>query len=171
MSRALVLSGLVAASASLMAFGEAPAFAQQPPSKCGETPQAQAKKSLFGNILGGIASTALGRVGAPSAVAGYALPVGSMLSDAIIGLLDCKEQQQAAKATDTAIRGGVGTEVKWNSESRPNVSGVSKVTAEEQLADGGQCLTVTDIVIVDGEETSVPKRMCKAKGAKGFAKV
>lgn len=171
MSRALVLSGLIAAAASLMAFGGAPALAQQAQAQCGETPQAKAKKSLFGNILGGIASTALGRVGAPSSVVGYALPVGSMLSDAIIGLLDCKEQQQAAKATDTAIRGGVGTEVAWSSESRPNVSGRSKVTGEEQLADGGQCLTVTDIVIVDGEETSVPKKMCKAKGAKGFAKV
>lgn len=171
MVRALVTSGLIAAAASLMALGGTPAGAQQAPSKCAENPQAQAKKSLFGNILGGIAGSALGRIGAPSSVAGFAFPVGSMLSDAIINLLDCKEQQQAAQATDTAIRGGVGTEVAWNSESRPNVSGKSKVTGQEQLADGGQCLTVTDIVIVDGEETSVPKRMCKARGAKGFAKV
>lgn len=171
MVRALVTSGLIAAAASLMALGGGPAGAQQAPAKCAETPQAKAKKSLFGNILGGIAGTALGRVGAPSGVASFALPVGSMLSDAIINLLDCKEQQQAAQATDNAIRGGVGTEVAWNSESRPNVSGKSKVTGQEQLADGGQCLTVTDIVIVDGEETSVPKRMCKARGAKGFAKV
>ena len=32
-------------------------------------------------------------------------------------MLDCKEQQQAAKATDQAIRGGVGTEVAWKSET------------------------------------------------------
>jgi len=85
-------------------------------------------------------------------------------------MLDCKEQVQAAKATDQAVRGGVGTEVKWQSESRANVSGSSKVTGQEQLADGGTCMTVTDIVIVDGEETTVPKRMCRAKGASGFAK-
>jgi hypothetical protein len=69
------------------------------------------------------------------------------------------------------MRGGVGTEVSWKSDSRPNVSGKSKVTAEEKLADGGQCLTVTDVVIVDGEETTVPKKMCRARGASGYAKV
>ena len=99
------------------------------------------------------------------------LPVGSMLSDAIINLLDCKEQVQAAKATDEAIRGGVGTEVAWTSQSRPNVTGKSTVTAQEKLADGGQCMTVTDVVIVDGEETRVPKKMCRAAGASGYAKV
>lgn len=171
MLRALMLSGLLAA-APIVAFTAAPVAAQQAPSKkCTETPAAKAKKSLFGSILGGIADSALGRIGAPSSVVGMAFPVGSMLSDAILDMLDCKEQQQAAQATDTAIRGGVGSEVAWKSESRPNVSGRSKVTGEEKLADGGQCVTVTDIVIVDGEETSVPKRMCRARGAKGFARV
>jgi len=170
MSRTVVLSVLLAA-APVLAFSAAPLAAQQAPSRCNDTPVAKAKKSLFGSLLGGIADSALGRIGAPTSVIGVALPVGSMLSDAIINLLDCKEQQQAAQATDTAIRGGVGSEAAWKSDSRPNVSGRSKVTGEEKLADGGQCLTVTDIVIVDGEETSVPKRMCRAKGAKGFAKV
>ena len=49
--------------------------------------------------------------------------------DELLKMLDCKEQQQAATATDKAIRGGVGTEVSWKSEDRPNVSGTSKVTA------------------------------------------
>jgi hypothetical protein len=48
---------------------------------------------------------------------------------------------------------------------------VSKVTAAEQLADGSNCMTVTDVVIVDGEETVVPKKMCRARGATGYAKV
>ena len=39
------------------------------------------------------------------------------------------------------------------------------------MADGGQCLTVTDVVIVDGEETTVPKKMCRAKGASAYARV
>lgn len=170
MLRALVVSGLIAA-ASLAAVSGGTAIAQNPGQRCAETPAAKQKKSLFGNILGGLADSALGRIGAPSSVVGVSLPVGSLLSDAIINLLDCKEQQQAAKATDDAIRGGVGSEVAWQSESRPNVSGKSKVTAEEKLADGGQCMTVTDIVIVDGQETTVPKKMCRAKGAKGFARV
>ena len=171
MLRALLASvGLAISSLALLA--SVPATAQgTPPDRCNQTPAAKAKRSMFGNILGGIASSALGRIGAPTGVAGVSLPVGSLLSDAIAGLLDCKEQQQAAKATDTALRGGVGTEVKWNSESRANVSGRSTVTAEEKMADGGQRMTVTDVVIVDGEETTVPKKMCRAKGASGFAKV
>ena len=169
MSRALVLSGLLAA-APLAMLASAPVVAQQQQQqKCSET--TKAKRSVFGSMLGGLADSALGRFGGAAGSIASSFSVGSMLSDAIINLLDCKEQQQAAKATDDAIRGGVGTEVAWQSESRANVSGKSKVTGEEKLADGGQCMTVTDIVIVDGEETSVPKRMCRAKGAKGFARV
>lgn len=171
MSRALVVSGLILA-ASAAGFGGGAALAQQPTGqKCAETPAAKQKKSLFGNVLGGLADSALGRFGGTAGSIASSFSVGSMLSDAIVNLLDCKEQQQAAKATDDAIRGGVGTEVQWKSETRANVSGVSKVTGEEKLADGGQCMTVTDIVIVDGEETSVPKKMCRAKGAKGYARV
>jgi hypothetical protein len=51
------------------------------------------------------------------------------------------------------------------------VSGKSTVTGEEKLADGGQCMTVNDVVIVDGEETTVPKKMCRAAGASGYVKV
>jgi surface antigen len=171
MLRALVASGLLAVSTAAL-LASTPVKAQgTPPEQCNQTPAAKAKRSMFGSILGGIANSALGRLGAPSSIGGVALPVGTLLSDAIVKLLDCKEQQQAAKATDTALRGGVGTEVKWNSESRANVSGRSTVTAEQKLADGGQCMTVTDVVIVDGEETVVPKKMCRAKGASGFARV
>lgn len=171
MLRSLVASGLLAVSSAAL-LASAPATAQNTPrDKCSQAPAAKAKRSMFGNILGGLADTALGRLGAPSSIGGVSLPVGSLLSDAIVNLLDCKEQLQAAKATDTALRGGVGTEVKWNSESRANVSGRSTVIAEEKLADGGQCMTVTDVVIVDGEETTVPKKMCRARGASGFAKV
>ena len=148
----------------------AAAVAAEPSPRCADTPQKKAKRSLFGGIAGGVLGGMLGGSGLGS-VAMVALPVGSMLSDAIIKLLDCKEQQQAAKATDDAIRGGVGSEVTWKSETRPNVTGKSKVTKSEQIADGGQCMTVTDVVIVDGEETTVPKRMCRAKGASGYARV
>ena len=113
----------------------------------------------------------LGRFGGTAgAVASAALPAASMLGEELLRMLDCKEQQQAAQATDQAIRGGVGTEVAWKSETRANVSGRSTVTAEEKLADGGNCLTVTDVVIVDGEETMVPKRMCRAQGSSGYAR-
>ena len=170
MSRALVVSGLILA-ASIMALGGTMASAQAPAGqKCAEN-QAPKKKSMFGSMLGGLANTALGRFGGTAGSIASSYSAGSMLTDALLDLLDCKEQQQAAKATDEAIRGGVGTEVAWKSESRANVSGVSKVTAEEKLADGGNCMTVTDVVIVDGQETTVPKKMCRPRGAKGYARV
>jgi hypothetical protein len=95
-----------------------------------------------------------------------ALPAAAILSDRLLTMLDCKEQQQASAATMQAVRGGVGTEVASESETRPKVSGVSKVTAKQELADGSQCLTVTDVVIVEGEETSVPKKMWQGERRK-----
>ena len=167
--RALLIAALLAGPAGSLA--PVPAAAEAASSeKCAETPVKKARKSMFGSILGSVAGSVLGRMGAPGSIVGVSLPVGSLLSDAIINLLDCKEQQQAAAATNEAIRGGVGSESSWKSESRPNVSGRSKVTAEQKLVDGGNCLTVSDVVIVDGEETLVPKRMCRAKGASGYAR-
>jgi hypothetical protein len=137
-----------------------------------DTPQKKAKRGMFGAMMGSMAGAFLGSAGGVAgSVASVALPAASMLGEELLKLLDCKEQQQAAKATDDAIRGGVGTEVKWTSDSRANVTGRSKVTAQQQLADGGTCMTVTDVVIVDGEETTVPKKMCRARGASGYARV
>ena len=42
---------------------------------------------------------------------------------------------------------------------------------QKQAADGSHCMTVTDVVIVDGEETTAPKRMCRAPGASGYRRV
>jgi len=171
MLRALVVSGLlavapVAFASAVYAEGQAPAGQQ-----CADTAQKKAKRSMFGSMIGSIGGSLLGSMGGNvGTVASLAMPAASYLGEELLRMLDCKEQVQAAKATDQAVRGGVGTEVKWQSESRANVSGSSKVTGQEQLADGGTCMTVTDIVIVDGEETTVPKRMCRAKGASGFAK-
>ncbi len=71
---------------------------------------------MFGSVLGGIAGGIIGG----SDLGGMAslIPVGSILADELIKLLDCKEQKQAANATNEAIRGGVGTEVRWQSETR-----------------------------------------------------
>jgi hypothetical protein len=173
MLRALLLAGLLAVVPAAMLSG-GPAIAQAEtaaPQKCQDTAEKKAKRSMFGSMLGSIGGSFLGRAGAAGSVVAAALPAASYLGDELLKMLDCKEQQQAAKATDQAIRGGVGTEVSWKSESRPNVTGKSTVTGKEQLADGGDCLTVTDVVIVDGEETTVPKKMCRAKGASAYAKV
>ncbi|HKR25349.1 MAG TPA: hypothetical protein VJS15_08830 [Allosphingosinicella sp.] len=113
----------------------------------------------IGGMLGGIAG---GFIGGPVGTVTSVLPVGSLLGEAIAALLDCREQQQAATATEEAVRGDVGTTATWTSETRQNVTGSSTLSAAEPaLADGSQCVTVTDIVIIDGEETRAPKRMCR----------
>jgi len=127
----------------------------------------QRRSSMFGNI----GRQVLGRVGAPTSVAGVALPTETLLTEAISSLLDCRERQQAAVATTEAIRGGAGTTTTWQSDTRPNVSGSASAAGDERLADGTHCLTVTNVVIVDGEETRAPQRMCRSPGARGYARV
>jgi surface antigen len=114
----------------------------------------------IGGMLGGIAG---GFIGGPVGTVTSVLPVGSLLGEAIASLLDCREQRQAAVATEEAVRGDrVGTTSTWSSETRSNVTGSSTLTAAEPAAsDGSQCVTVTDVVIIDGEETRAPKRMCR----------
>ena len=172
MARLLIAAAMLATTPVVPSLPAQAAVAAQAQPQCTDTPQKKAKRSLFGNILGGVAGGVLGSVGGTAgAVAAAALPAASYLGEELLRMLDCKEQQQAAKATEEAIRGGVGSESAWQSETRPNVRGASKVTGAEQLADGGQCLTVTDVIIVDGQETTVPKRMCRANGASGYVKV
>ena len=173
MSRSLLAVALLTAAPTIPAVPAQAAQATGPAqTQCADTPEKKAKRSMFGNILGGLAGGILGSAGgSASSVVALALPATSYLTDELLRILDCKEQQQAAKATDQAIRGGVGSEVSWQSETRSNVHGSSKVTGEQKLADGSQCLTVTDVVIVDGEETTVPKKMCRSPGQSGYVKV
>ena len=154
----------------LLSVQPAPAFAKKRDGDA-QTTKCQPKKKrgggMFGAIAGGIAGSALGGWGG-SAASLLAVPVGSMLTDAILRKLDCKEQVQAATATDNAVRGGVGTTSTWESETRPGVKGSSTVVAQNSRAGGGSCMDVNDVVIVNGEETTVSKRMCRAPGASGY---
>jgi surface antigen len=135
--------------------------------KC--TPKKKKSGGMFGAIASGIAGTALGGWGgAGGTLIAAGLPVASLLTDAIIRKLDCKEQVQAATATDNAVRGGVGTTETWESDSRPGVKGSSTVRDQRASADGGNCMLITDVVIVDGEETTVDKRMCRKPGGGNY---
>lgn len=172
MVRVSIIVALLLAGPATLTIPASTAFAQtedsaQGQGQCADTPQKKAKRSMFGNVLGGIAGGILGRAGG---IASSLVPVSSIVADELLKLLDCKEQKQAADATNQAIEGGVGTEIKWKSESRKNVTGSSKVTGSQKLADGSQCMTVTDVVIIDGEETTVPKKMCRGKGDSGYRK-
>jgi surface antigen len=135
---------------------------------CSEGRSRSTGSIIAGDILGSVAGSAAGRAGG---VLNY-VPVGE-LTDTITASIACKldpmEQQQAADATLEATRGAddstppeVGQMSAWTSETRDDVSGTSTVAASDEVnADGLQCLTVTDVVIVKGEETRADKRMCR----------
>jgi surface antigen len=161
----LVLSSLTVS----LALPSAAASAQsRTGEQCAEQRETRRQRGRgIGGMLGGIA----GRLGGVAGVVGNLLPVGDILGEAIASMLDCDEQQKAATATEDAVRGGVGTTTTWTSESRPGVTGSSTVTARQQEANGGECMTVTDIVIVDGEETRAPKRMCRRPPSTRYVRV
>lgn len=136
----------------------------------GQTCQRNEGRRQAGSAVGGIARGLLGRFG--GGAANIVLPMSSMLGDAIMNMLDCREQEQAATATETAVRGGnVGDSASWQSESRPGVTGTSTVTAVDNNSANGQCMTVTDVVIVDGEETRAPKQMCRRPPSNRYVRV
>jgi surface antigen len=123
---------------------------------------------MMGQMFGNAANRALGGTGIAQFVP---IPeVAGVLSDAIACRLDQKEQKQAATATQTVVRQGeIGTSSGWKSSSRDGVSGTSTLTARSEKTDGSSCVQVTDVIIVNGEETTVPKKMCRAPGASGYS--
>ena len=158
MKRAVFLSAILVL-ASLGGATALPAAAGQSASgeQCEQQRETRRQRGRgIGGMLGGLG----GRIGGVAGLVTNLLPVGELLGEAIAAMLDCDEQQKAASATEEAVRGGVGTTTTWTSETRPGVTGSSTVTAAERSADG-DCMTVTDVVIIDGEETRAPKRMCR----------
>ena len=146
------------------------------------------KKSVGASILGSMAGSMANRVGGRFASFVPMPEFATILTNAIACKLDSKEQKQAADATLAVTRGddttgtvAVGQTSEWTSSSRKDVKGKSTIVAVEQvpaaapqsgkaknkdkqLASASQCITVSDVVIVAGEETTASKRMCKAPG-------
>jgi surface antigen len=113
-------------------------------------------RSILGGVLGGAARS----IGIPTFVP--MTQFSDVLATSIACRLDEQEQEKAADATIEATRSGeIGSTASWESESRPGVRGSSTVTGRSQRAGGSDCLEVTDVVIVEGEETTVPKTMCR----------
>ncbi len=129
---------------------------------------AKSKSSVGKSILGGVMGEITGRATRRMGVVGNFVPraeVAGLLTDAIACKLDPDEQVQAADATIEATRGEeVGSTAEWTSGTRENVSGSSTITQKMAQNDGSTCMDVTDVVIVDGEETKLSKKMCKARG-------
>lgn len=149
--------------------------ATQPKDKCRDSKQRSAGSQVLGSVLGQVA----GRTAARARIYSW-VPVAGLtdqLTAAIACKLDPEEQKQAASATLDATRGdgaaaevAVGTSVSWTSGTRENVSGTSTVVARnDQDAGGLQCILVSDVIIVQGEETRADKRMCRRPPAARYA--
>jgi hypothetical protein len=137
------------------------------------------KKSEGSAVLGGFLNQGIGRAASSAGVSSFfpSAEVADTLTNAIACKLDPEEQKQAAAATIEATRGSdegaepaVGSSSSWTSETRENVSGTSTVTARTDSGKGGmQCIMVTDVIIVNGEETTANKRMCKPPGSARYS--
>lgn len=131
-------------------------------------------------VIGGLLSGAAGRT-ARRAGLGQFVPLSEFtdqISKEIACRLDPEEQKQAADATLEATRGvdgdgtigpPVGQTSAWTSGTRSNVSGTSTVTARQTSDDNTDCIMVTDVIIVEGEETRAEKRMCRPPGSARYS--
>ncbi|MEO7568270.1 MAG: hypothetical protein ABIT16_01215 [Croceibacterium sp.] len=143
------------------------------PQGCSESKRSTGSR-IAGGILGSIAGSAAGRVGG---LLNF-VPVAAFtdqITASIACRLDPAEQEQAAKATLEATRSDgsaeveVGTVSAWTSATREDVSGTSTVVARNDDGGGRKCITVSDVIIVSGEETRADKRMCRVPPAVRYA--
>ncbi len=198
MTKAIKLYSLSIAAAA-MALSAIPAQAQfrglfrdaqrgaESAEGCKEGSTGDTARGVIGGLLGGAAGRTARRAGL-----GQFVPV-SEFTDQIPAAIACKldeeEQKQAAEATleatrsvasdsgdasgdgaDEGITGPpVGQSASWTSQTRDDVSGTSTVTARETSSDYADCILVTDIIIVEGEETRAEKRMCRPPGSARYS--
>lgn len=143
---------------------------------CPKGKSRSAGSRIVGGLLGSLAGGAASRAGG---VFNF-VPIAGLtdqLTAAIACKLDPEEQKQAAQATLDATRAegesaevAVGSSASWTSVTREDVSGSSTVIARnDDDEDGLQCITVSDVVIVKGEETRADKRMCRRPPAARYA--
>ncbi len=141
---------------------------------CGKGKKGDKGRGVLGGMLGGAVDELARSARLPSFVP---IPEFSdQLTDSIACLLDPEEQKQAAEATLAVTRTEgegtlppVGASAAWNSSTRENVSGTSTVTSRQASSGNLDCITVTDVVIIEGEEARAEKRMCRAPGAARYS--
>ncbi len=117
---------------------------------------------FLGGVLGGVVGDAagLGTIGTIIS-SGF----GAVLVGEIACKLTDKEQEKAAEATvEVTEKEEVGATAEWKSPTRSGVTGSSTVTALNTEPSGRRCMNITDVAIIDGEETRVSKQMCRGPG-------
>ena len=189
---ALSVSRLVALmSVTALAIGPLPAQAQfgglisstkrgaDKADSCGAGKKGNKGRGALGGLLGGAVDQLTRNVGLPSFVP--APEFSDQISESIACRLDPEEQKQAAEATlaitrtdDDMAQPEIGASAEWTSATRENVSGTSTVTGRGSERGGGKggerdCITVTDVVIIEGEEARADKRMCRAPGSARYS--
>ena len=134
------------------------------PQKC---KTAKSGGGLIGGLLGGVIGDAAGLGNVGTLIAGG---VGAVIGAEIACQLDQQEQEKAAEATMAIVeKEEVGAVATWQSPTRADVSGSSTVTALTAEPDGRKCLSITDIAIIDGEETKIAKQMCRGPGETNYS--
>lgn len=133
------------------------------PQKC---KKAKKRGGVLGGLLGGVAGNAagLGKIGTL---------ISSGVGAVLVGEIACKltedEQKEAVAATvEVTEKEEVGATATWKSPTRAGVSGSSTVTAFNTEPNGRKCLNITDVAIIDGQETRVSKQMCRGQGDEGY---
>lgn len=141
---------------------------------CGKGKKGDKGRGVLGGVLGGAVGDLTRSAGLPSFVP---MPEFSdQLTESIACRLDPEEQKQAAEATLDATRTGdegaapeIGSSAAWTSNTREDVRGSSTVTSRQASSGDLDCITVTDVVIISGEETRAEKRMCRAPGSARYS--
>lgn len=119
-----------------------------------------------GGVLGGILGGVVGQAAGIGAIGGI---IAGQFAGTLVAEIACQlsyeEQERAAEATERVLSDEeVGATAEWQSPTRADVSGSSTVTALNSQPNGAQCLDITDVVIIGGEETRVNKTMCREPG-------
>jgi len=141
---------------------------------CGKGKKGDKGRGVLGGILGGAVDSLARGARLPSFVP---IPEFSdQITESIACKLDPEEQKQAAEATLSATRTAedgavpeIGTSAEWKSNTREDVRGTSTVTSRQASSGDLDCITVTDVVIISGEETRADKRMCRAPGSARYS--
>jgi surface antigen len=126
-----------------------------------------------GALVGMVAGAALGVTAAVltgNADAGVAVGalvgagLGALIGGAIGADLDEKEKMQAAAAAQTAADAPTGSQVKWTSETHPEIHGYAEPTTPEEYNAGTVCKNIHQVVFTSSGERSQDAKLCRKNG-------
>ena len=177
---------------SLGSLGKKSSTAETTTNGCPEGKKKSVGASIMGSVAGSVANRVGGRFASFVPMPEFATILTNAIA-CKLDQKEQKQAADATLAVTRGDDTGavvVGQTAQWTSSSRKDVKGKSTIVAVEeapvapaanpgkakgagksgdkgkpvQLASASTCITVSDVVIVAGEETTASKRMCKAPG-------